>query len=446
MRSNNKAVSDDVSIAKDAWAVVKTAPEEAFAKASGIRTRLNDSSAHEALAWAALICGRVEACRENISAAEMHLAEAIGRFVIIGNDYGRLVAEAHLSITFATQSEHRRALLYALRPWNSNVQFSDSDADLLHTITAYAYWANDDYQAALLHHLKALEIADRLGSSERRAAVSSNIGLILLESAEVELALMAFKESWRLVKSSADPLAPISLNAFVNLIGCYLLANEVDEAIRCASLLKSWLKNRQAQTNWPAYRALCLTALSASEFTEAERWLSLTRAEVEARPTDHNNAFLLLTEANYLEARGEFASAISSAQKVLDSPIELISKYPHRLACECMARCYSALSKSSQSRIWKNAASKLMPPRFLSEIFSRQIRRDLSGATNVRLTDTERECLALSARGQTSADIAQKLGIKPRTVNFHFSKVLRKLNALNRQEAIAKAYSANLLT
>ena len=376
----------------------------------------------------------------------MYLAEAIGRFVIIGSEYGRIIAESHLSITYSTKSEHKRALHYALKPWNSDVQFSDSDADLLHTITAYAYWANDDYQAALLHHLKALEIVDRLGSSGRRAAVSSNMGLILLEAAEIELALMAFKESWRLVKSGNDPLAPIALNAFVNLTVCYVLANEVEEAVRCASLLENWLKNKRAQSCWAAYRALCLTALSASKFSEADQWLSRTRAEVEARPTDHNTAFLHLTEASYLEATGQFAAAIAFAKKVLDAPIESISKYPHRLACETMARCYLAMGKSSQSRIWKNAAAKLMPPRFLSDIFSRQIRRDLSGATNVCLTDTERECLALSARGQTSADIAQKLGIKPRTVNFHFSKVLRKLNALNRQEAIAKAYSANLLT
>jgi DNA-binding CsgD family transcriptional regulator len=59
--------------------------------------------------------------------------------------------------------------------------------------------------------------------------------------------------------------------------------------------------------------------------------------------------------------------------------------------------------------------------------------------------ERELKCLRLSASGQTSGDIGMKLGIKLRTVNFHFSKILRKLNAMNRQEAIAKAASANLL-
>ena len=63
----------------------------------------------------------------------------------------------------------------------------------------------------------------------------------------------------------------------------------------------------------------------------------------------------------------------------------------------------------------------------------------------IKLTAQELSCLELSANGQTSADIGLKLGIKPRTVNFHFSKILRKLNAMNRQEAIAKAMSANLI-
>lgn len=61
------------------------------------------------------------------------------------------------------------------------------------------------------------------------------------------------------------------------------------------------------------------------------------------------------------------------------------------------------------------------------------------------LTSQELSCLSLSARGQTSADIGLKLGIKARTVNFHFSNILKKLNAMNRQEAIAKAMTANLL-
>lgn len=62
-----------------------------------------------------------------------------------------------------------------------------------------------------------------------------------------------------------------------------------------------------------------------------------------------------------------------------------------------------------------------------------------------RLSDRERSCLALSASGLTSRDIAGKLGIASRTVDFHIGNVLAKLSALNRHEAIAKAITQGWL-
>jgi LuxR family quorum-sensing system transcriptional regulator SolR len=62
------------------------------------------------------------------------------------------------------------------------------------------------------------------------------------------------------------------------------------------------------------------------------------------------------------------------------------------------------------------------------------------------LTSRERECLALAARGMTSADIALKLSITKRTVNFHIGNVLAKLGALNRGEAIARGVALNLVS
>ena len=61
------------------------------------------------------------------------------------------------------------------------------------------------------------------------------------------------------------------------------------------------------------------------------------------------------------------------------------------------------------------------------------------------LSPRELQCLDLAARGQTSGDIAFKLGIAERTVNFHFSNALTKLGAMNRTEAIAKAAALGVL-
>ena len=59
-----------------------------------------------------------------------------------------------------------------------------------------------------------------------------------------------------------------------------------------------------------------------------------------------------------------------------------------------------------------------------------------------RLSNRERQCLTLAARGMTSADIGLKLDISARTVSFHLSNVIQKLGALNRYEAISLALSS----
>jgi len=63
----------------------------------------------------------------------------------------------------------------------------------------------------------------------------------------------------------------------------------------------------------------------------------------------------------------------------------------------------------------------------------------------VPLTSRERQCLQMAAHGLTSGDIAAKLGISERTVNFHFHNVIGKLSVLNRGEAIAKAIARGLI-
>jgi DNA-binding CsgD family transcriptional regulator len=62
------------------------------------------------------------------------------------------------------------------------------------------------------------------------------------------------------------------------------------------------------------------------------------------------------------------------------------------------------------------------------------------------LTERERECLALVARGMTSADAGIKLGITTRTANFHIGNVMAKLGAVSRGEAIARAVAADLVS
>ena len=55
------------------------------------------------------------------------------------------------------------------------------------------------------------------------------------------------------------------------------------------------------------------------------------------------------------------------------------------------------------------------------------------------LTSREIECLRWAADGKTSGEIAQLLGLSESTANFHMNNAMRKLDVVNRQQAVAKA-------
>jgi DNA-binding NarL/FixJ family response regulator len=63
----------------------------------------------------------------------------------------------------------------------------------------------------------------------------------------------------------------------------------------------------------------------------------------------------------------------------------------------------------------------------------------------VKLNDREIETLTWVARGKTSAEIAQILGLTKRTVDFHLDNARTKLGATTRTQAVVKAASGRLI-
>lgn len=55
------------------------------------------------------------------------------------------------------------------------------------------------------------------------------------------------------------------------------------------------------------------------------------------------------------------------------------------------------------------------------------------------LTDRERECLVWTAAGKTSSEIARILGLSEHTVNHYLNNAARKLDAVNRTQAVVFA-------
>jgi DNA-binding NarL/FixJ family response regulator len=63
----------------------------------------------------------------------------------------------------------------------------------------------------------------------------------------------------------------------------------------------------------------------------------------------------------------------------------------------------------------------------------------------VELNDREVEVLTWVARGKTSTEIAQILGLTKRTIDFHTDNARTKLGAATRTEAVIKAANARLI-
>ena len=66
-------------------------------------------------------------------------------------------------------------------------------------------------------------------------------------------------------------------------------------------------------------------------------------------------------------------------------------------------------------------------------------------ASQVHLTGREKDVLTWAGRGKTSAEIAIILGRSERTVNFHCDRAMRRLDVVNRTQAVAKAIAQGLI-
>jgi DNA-binding NarL/FixJ family response regulator len=62
------------------------------------------------------------------------------------------------------------------------------------------------------------------------------------------------------------------------------------------------------------------------------------------------------------------------------------------------------------------------------------------------ITEREREILVWVRDGLSNQQISEKLGISALTVKNHVQKILRKLGAANRAQAVAKAMTMNALS
>jgi DNA-binding NarL/FixJ family response regulator len=65
---------------------------------------------------------------------------------------------------------------------------------------------------------------------------------------------------------------------------------------------------------------------------------------------------------------------------------------------------------------------------------------------SLSITKRQREVLALLATGATDYEIASRLNIRARTVQFHVDRIKTRLKARTRAEAVVKAHENGILS
>ena len=114
----------------------------------------------------------------------------------------------------------------------------------------------------------------------------------------------------------------------------------------------------------------------------------------------------------------------------------------------CLNSAQQVMSGGRRKAISQQMGEIVLLAHFFHEIFAADIieRGIVPNSSGAPLSGRERQCLSLAAHGQTSEDIAAKLGITERTVEFHFVSIRSKLAAATRQEAVAKAVQVGLIS
>jgi LuxR family quorum sensing-dependent transcriptional regulator len=78
-------------------------------------------------------------------------------------------------------------------------------------------------------------------------------------------------------------------------------------------------------------------------------------------------------------------------------------------------------------------------------IFTEVVELRAGRRQNVSLSRREIECLSWASAGKTSVEMSEILGLSEYTVNHYLNRATRKLDAVNRVQAVAKAIRAGLL-
>ena len=106
------------------------------------------------------------------------------------------------------------------------------------------------------------------------------------------------------------------------------------------------------------------------------------------------------------------------------------------------------IDDARRAQIARSLGELMLLGAYFHEIFRRGVieQRVAPVGRGGPLSQRQRRCLELAARGLTTEDIAAQLSISARTAQYHFDSIRTKLGAATRQEAVARGIAQGVIT
>jgi hypothetical protein len=184
--------------AKLLWQRTTVAPFQCEDRARHLHEELSETEDRLAKAWSALVCGRLAALGSNGASAERYLVEAIGYFRLVGDACGAALADCHLAFVLTESGGTTRANELLAHVQAEQHLFDPLSRAIIHSLAGACCWRQHDYSSAISHLFKEQQILQNAGFRARESITLSNIGVLLLELGELELAAKTCQHAWTL--------------------------------------------------------------------------------------------------------------------------------------------------------------------------------------------------------------------------------------------------------
>ena len=433
----SKRVEDDWHrMALQAWELRQSDPEASREQADRVAREAPAERAPLARAWSEITRAWHLGIRGNEAQFKARLAAPIGCFTVQDDRRGLAVAWMQLARCALATREYDRAesLLRQIESLDAPLDPSER-ADLLMTASHCAGVQGKTGDA--IQHLASAFDCLPSGFTTMKFRMLNNLANLCADLGDNEVAAQAFILASEMARRHApQDVVLIEIGAMTALA----FSGDVREAVHRAHSIMPSLREIAARVP-PVGRtigySLAFVYACAGDAARARECLDVAHDAVPPRPNDLQ---LEATRARIALAEDDLPAASMLATAVLANagPDNTVSA---RLCIDILIEC--ARRRGDTAGVSALQRKRLeIPPRtsLVARALVTQLRQSFEGSVHGELlSERERACLSLAARGQTSRDIADKLGINQRTVDFHFANIVRKLNVLNRQEAIAKA-------